>query len=331
MQRCRTTLFAILLLALMAVPSGAVWAQDGLSASEQAALDSARRAIDHFFTLDTYTVEHTQALTQQIGISLGGQSLQIDQQIAQQGTTVTERQPDNRYDNIASHLDQTLTQTLSTAGQTIQSLTVEQTFEMIVLDDRAYLRVQVSDPALADFFPEGWQDVTSGAGAFPGMELYNIDQLLNMGSTAFSAEMFEILLSATVRAETLEPETLDGVPIARYRLTLDPAQAFSGANAQMLRAMFNEAATPFDVDALIELIFTDDDTTYVLTLWVDDEAGVLHGYEVALEMDITIPGSMITDPTLSGAEMSLAQDSVATLSLVDLNEPVEITAPPLGE
>jgi len=85
------------------------------------------------------------------------------------------------------------------------------------------------------------------------------------------------------------------------------------------------------VDALIELIFTDDDTTYVLTLWVDDEAGVLHGYEVALEMDITIPSSMITDPTLSGAEMSLAQDSVATLSLVDLNEPVEIAVPPLGE
>jgi hypothetical protein len=322
-----------LLLALIAVPFGAARAQDGgFGAEEQAALDSARSAVETFFTAQTYTVSHTQSLAQQIAVSLGTEAITIDQTIDQQGTTTSERQPDNRFDNQTSTLDQTITQTLRGAqpGQE-QTLSLAQTLDMIVLDDRAYLRITTDDPQLAGFFPEGWVDITEGAEAFPGMELYDIEQLLASNSSEFSAEMFEALFGAVSEVELLESETVGDVTARRVRLVLDPVVAFSGEGSASLREMFNAAALPIDVDGLIEVIFTDEDTHYEITLLLGDEDGALYGYDVILDMDIAIPAELVTDPSLAGAQMSLAQQSVSTLRFSNLNEPADISAPPLEE
>ncbi|MCZ7536039.1 MAG: hypothetical protein M5T61_09010 [Acidimicrobiia bacterium] len=92
MRRALPAIFS-LLLALGALPAATLLAQDGLDAEARATLDTARRAIDGFFALDTFAIEHSQTLDQQIGISLGAESVTIDQRIEQRGTTVTERQP----------------------------------------------------------------------------------------------------------------------------------------------------------------------------------------------------------------------------------------------
>lgn len=319
-----------LLLALTALPAPMLLAQDGLDAEARAALDTARRAIDGFFALDTFTIEHTQTLDQQIGISLGAESVILDQRIEQQGTTVTERQPDSRFDNAASELDQVITQTLAGSGQE-QALTLAQQIDMVLLDERAYLHVTSDDPALTGFFPAGWRDVTHGAAEFPGMQLYDLDQLLRLSSSTFSAEIFAVLLGAVTGVETLAPDTLDGVTVTRTRLALDPAAAFTGASADALRAVFNAGALPLDVNGLLNLIFTDEDTRYEITLLLGADDAVLYGYDVFLSMEVAIPASLLTDPTLAGAEMSLAQQSVSTLRFANQNEPVTITAPELEE
>jgi len=319
-----------LLLALIAVPAGAAFAQDGFSPEQEAALESARRAVDDFFALETYTVEHTQALHQAIGVGAGEQTITIDQQIDQQGTTVIERQAGSQFDNQSSTVEQTVTQTLSgdEVGQE-QIVTLAQTLEMIVLDDRAYLRVASDNPQASAFFPEGWQDITESA--IPGMELYNMEQLLATTSAEFSAEMFDALFGAVTDIELLEPETINGAAVERVRLVIDPATALSGETSGALRDMFNTAAMPLDVEGLLDLIFTDEDTSYEITLFLgaDDEA--LYGYDIVLNMDVAIPGELVTDPSLAGAEMSLAQESVGTLRFTAQNEPAAISAPPLEE
>ncbi len=331
-MRRQLIVIGCLLLALIAAPLGAARAQDGLSPEQQGAVDSARRAVEGFFALDTYTVNHTQSMAQAINVSLAGEGITIDQQIDQQGATTTDRQGDNRFDNQSSTLDQTLTQTLRSAdGAQEQSVTVEQTLEMVVVDDRAYLRVSSEDPMLASAFPEGWHDITQGAEAFPGMEMYDIEQLLSTTSTAFTAEMFTVLFDAIAEVEMLEPETVDGMTAERVRLVLDPELAFSGEGAAGLREMFNSAALPLDVEGIIDLIFTDDDTYYEITLLFGADDETLYGYDVILNMDIDIPGEMVTDPSLAGAEMSLAQDSESSLRFTNLNEPAAISAPELEE
>lgn len=331
-MRRQLIVIGCLLLALIAAPAGAARAQDDFTPEQQAALESARRAVEGFFALETYTADHTQMIDQTIGVSLGAEAITIDQQIDQQGTTVTERQSDNRFDNQSSGLEQTIMQTLSGAlPEQEQSMTLAQTLEMIVVDDRAYLRVSSEDPMFAGIFPEGWQDITGGADAFPGMEMYDIEQLLNSTSTAFSEAMFDVLFDAVTEVELLDPETVDGATAERVRLVLDPATAFSGENSAALRDMFNSAALPLDVDGLIDLIFTDEDTTYEITLFLGDEDETLYGYDVILNMDIVIPGELVTDASLAGAEMSLTQDSVSTLRFTDLNEPAAISAPELEE
>lgn len=327
----RTLLIIVaLLLALTALPAPMLLAQDGLDAEARAALDTARRAIDGFFALDTFTIEHTQTLDQQIGIRLGAESVTLEQRIEQRGTTVTERQPDNRFDNATSVLNQVITQTLAGSGQK-QALTLAQQIDMILLDGRAYLQVTSDDPALTGFFPQGWRDVTNGAAEFPGMELYDLDQLLQFSNSTFSAEVFTVLLDAVTGVETLAPETLDGVTLTRTRLALDPAATFTGASASALRAIFNTGALPLDVNGLLDLIFTDEDTRYEITLLLGADDAVLYGYDVFLSMDVAIPASLLTDPTLAGAEMSLAQQSVSTLRFTNQSEPVTISAPELEE
>lgn len=329
MRRALPAIFS-LLLALSALPAATLLAQDGLDAEARATLDTARRAIDGFFALDTFAIEHSQTLDQQIGISLGAESVTIDQRIEQRGTTVTERQPGSRFDNATSALEQVITQTIAGGGQE-QSVTLAQGIDMILLDERAYLRVTSDDPALAGFFPDGWRDVTDGAEEFPGMEMYNLDQLLRFSSSTFSADVFAVLLDAVTEAETLAPETLGGVTVTRTRLALDPAAAFTGASADALAEMFNAGALPLDVEGMLDLIFTDEDTRYEITLLLGADGTVLYGYDVFLSMDIAIPASLLTDPTLAGAEMSLAQQSVSELRFTDQNEPVTISAPELEE
>lgn len=319
-----------LLAALIALPVGAAHAQGDLGADEQAALASARQAVADFFALDTYVTEHTQTLDQTIRVNLGAQAITIDQQIHQRGTTLTERQPESAHDNAASALDQTLTQTLSD-GQNEQSLAVDQTVEMVVLDDRAYLRISTADPQLASFYPEGWKDVTEGAGAFPGMELYDIDQLLSLSSTTFSAAMFDAFFDAVSDVETLAPETLDGMAVQRVHLVLDSAAALSGENARALSAIFSPGSLPLDASGILDLIFSDEDTRFEITLLLGADDGLLYGYDVRMNIDIDIPAGLLTDPSLAGAELSLTQESASALRFTNQNEPVVITAPALEE
>jgi hypothetical protein len=122
---------------------------------------------------------------------------------------------------------------------------------------------------------------------------------------------------------------VDERTVNTYRLMLDPPLALQGIGAGNLEGMFNAEQSPFDIAGFIELLFTDEDTRYIVDFSIFEDDQTLHNYTERMSTDVLIPSSLITDPSLQGAEMTLVQDVVQTFQPHDYGVPVSIQAPEL--
>ncbi|MBN1967259.1 MAG: hypothetical protein JW910_21580 [Anaerolineae bacterium] len=329
MQR-KLWVFSAVVLALaigVFVPAAA---QGDFTPEQQAALDDVRAAFLNFVGLNSYTADVIQDTDQDMTISMMGQSLRMVQTISADGTVLLARVEGAEYPNQSTTLNQTISQELTGMGQEQTTDLGPMVFDMIIADDRVYMQVGLP-PEMAGYAPEGWQDVTDGAEIFPGMGAYDINQMLDLGGSALEAEFVNTLLDAATDIEVLPEGAAFDVPTTRYRLTLDTRQAFESLGLADLSAMFNAEEMPFDIPAMIELIYTDEDTRYVLELVVGVDDQMLYEYTQIMHLDILIGADMMTDPTLAGAEMTLAQQVTTTLRPVGFDEPVTITAPELAQ
>jgi hypothetical protein len=318
---------AVIVLALGLMP---VAAQGGFTPDDQAALDDVQAAFEGLLAAETYTADLTQNLTQDIGVSFQGQQLALAQQVESSGTVQFQQAPANTFANRTLSLDQTVTQTLSGAGLDSEQLVIgPMTFEFIVFDDELYMRMDVPLD-MQGLVPEGWQVVTEGAEVFPGMGMYNMEQVTQMGGN-FDPEYLRALIAGVTAVELLEPETVEGQALNRYQLTLDPVQTLEALGAANLENMFNTGAVPFDVPALIDLIYNDEDTRHTIEVAIGADDGALHSYAESVWLDVEIAAEMLDDPSLAGAEMTLTQTMVQTLTLTGVDVPVEIAAPDLDE
>lgn len=316
-------LLIVVLLGTMLVP---VHAQDEFTPDQQAALDEVRAALEHLASVDTYTAAVLQQMDQTVTVSYEGETLELIQQIKSEGEVAVEYQPDNQYDNQQTDLVQDITQTISGIGQDQETEVGPMEFHLIVLDDRIYMQMQVP-PDLAGMMPEGWQDVTGGADMFPGMGMFNIEGLLDLGSN-FTQSYVDGLLASVVSIETLESEA-EGEN--RYRLDLDGRTLLDTVGIDSLSQMFNTEEMPFDVPGLIDLMFSDEDTRFSLEITVNASDQTLIEYAERNTIDIAITADLITDPTLQGADMSLQQEQLKVLIPCQFNEPLAITAPELAD
>ncbi len=175
----------------------------------------------------------------------------------------------------------------------------------------------------------GWHDVTDGAESFPGLALFDLQGLLEIGET-FGPDYLINLFGAVTSVEIQEPETIEGRDVNYYRLALDPALALQGIGAGNLEGMFNAEQSPFDIAGFIELMYSDEDTAYTVNFAIYADDQTLYRYVEEMHTDILIPASLITDPSIQGAEMTLVQDVIQTLQPQDVNMPVSIEAPNLN-
>jgi hypothetical protein len=325
----RRTTVIITLLAVMLVWIAPVRAQDSFTSDEQAALDSVRAALESLTGAHTYTADITQKVDQNIGITYLGQALQMVQTMSSTGSLQFEDQPQNQYDNQSMTLTQNIVSSTSSATITNQTQTIGPLeTRLIVVDDHIYLRMDV--PAnLQSAIPHGWVDVTGGADAFPGMDMFNIKGMLELGSIA-GPEYADSLLKAVLAVDILEPETVDGRTANHYRLALDPKLALETVGAANLEQMFNADQSPFDVAGFIDLLFSDEDTHYDVDFLIFADDQTLHSVSVHMTIDVDIPSSLLTDPSLQGAEMSFKQDVVQITQISGIDVPVTIEVPELG-
>ncbi len=324
-MRRSTVIILLLIMALAWITP--VRAQEGFSPDEQAALDAVRAALESLAGADTYTADITQKVVQVIGVDYSGQSIQMDQSMSSAGSLQFEKMPDSQYDNQQMSVTQTIQSSMSGAQTLDQTIGPMET-QMIVVDDRIYLKIEAPEDLQA-FIPSGWHDVTEGADAFPGMEMLNIDSMVSLNPMA-EADYTDNLLKAVLTVVILEPETVDGRAANHYRLELDPKVALETIGAVNLEQMFNAEQTPFDMAGFIELIFNDEDTRYDVDVLIFADDQTFYSLSVHMTMDIDIPSDLLTDPSLQGAEMSFKQDVVQIVQISGTNVPVSIQAPELS-
>lgn len=319
----------IILLLIMALAwTAPVYAQEGFSPEEQTALDEVRAALETLTGADTYTADITQKTAQVIGVDYSGQSVLMDQTMATTGSLQFESKPDNQYDNQQVMMTQTVHSTM-TGAQNDDRIIGPIDTQIIVVDDHIYLRVEPPEDLQA-YYPSGWQDVTEGADAFPGMGMVNIDSMVSLGNVT-GLEYADNVLSAVQTVAVLEPESIGERIANHYRLELDPQQALETVGAANLEQMFDPDQSPFDVPKFIDLIFNDDDTRYDVDFLIFADDLTLYSISVHMTTDIDIPSEILTDPSLSEADMSFKQDVVQIVQISGIGVPVSIQAPELGQ
>jgi hypothetical protein len=298
-------------------------AQGGWTPDEQAALDEVQAALEDFQMVTTYSSSMTLMQSQTIGVAYQGQSLTIEQTIDGTGTLLLERAEDGALNQSIS-----IEETVSAQQTPGQSTTVgPMTVNMIGVDGRIYLQVE-GPPEVMAIFPSGWQDVTEGSDV-PGMNMFNMEAMF--GQESWFIQYPEALITAATAIEILTPETVAGQKINHYRLTVDAATFLNeSGGTEAYRTMFASEQMPFDLDALIERLFTDEDTTLWVDVSVGADDGLLYGYAGDFSADISA-GDLITDATLSGAELDMQQTTNTSVTVYDHNKPVDIQAPVIEE
>jgi hypothetical protein len=314
---------------LVGVPPTPVRAQDGPTAEEHALLEEVSAVLHGFEALDSYSAGLTYNVLQHINVSMGADSVQLVQTIEANGTAdVQQAVAPNQYDNQSIELTETVSQTMTGAtnqDQTIGPLGIG----LIVVDDHFYFRMEVPS-TLAGVIPTGWQDVTDGMDAYPGMSMFNVDSLMEMGGN-FPAGYMDALLNATIGVELTAEEMHAGRLESYFTLTLDPAKAFKGIGAGMFESMFNANTLPIDIGKFAEAIFTDEDTTYQIEIMMGREDQQLYALTATVYFDVEIGPDILTDPSMKGMEMTMSQSTQQMTLLLGYNEPLTITAPELGE
>jgi hypothetical protein len=323
----RSTVIILLLIMALAWVAPVV-AQEGFSPEEQTALDEVRAALESLTGANTYTADITQKTVQVISIDYSGQSLLMDQTMTTTGSLQYESMHDNQYDNQQVQMTQTVQSTMTGAQNADQTIGPIDT-QIIVVDDHIYLRVEPPEDLQA-YYPRGWQDVTGGADAFPGMGMFNIDSIVSLGNIT-GPEYAEGVISAVRTVVVLEPETVGARTANHYRLGLDPRQALETVGAANVEQMFNADQSPFDVPKFIELLFNDEDTRYNVDVLIFADDQTLYSVSAHMTIDLTIPPGLLTDPSLSGADMSFKQDVVQIVQISGTDVPVSIQAPELGQ
>jgi hypothetical protein len=329
----RRYLFTILLAALVMLgglaPAGAQDGDGNGDGDTPPELAEVSAALESFLALESYAASLSQQVDQTMTLAYLDQTATMTQTINTEGTTSLQKVAANTYPNQQSILNQTIEQDMSGMGVADQT-TIAMTIEMIVVDDEIYMKLEVPDD-MQGFVPEGWQDVTGGASAFPGMEMFDIDQLLAYGSVTMSDAYLDALVGSVDEVENLGEDTLGDTTVTRYRMTVAPAVAFNAGGVFDVQDMFRQSAMPFDIPALIDSIVQDEDTTFSLEVAIGVDDQMLYEITTGMTLDIAIGDELITDPALEGAEMTLAQTVSQTQVLSGFDEPVAITAPDVAE
>ncbi|NDJ75456.1 MAG: hypothetical protein GYB65_04280 [Chloroflexi bacterium] len=319
----------MLLLILLAGALAPVSAQDGdgLSDVELAMLEEVRAALDGYLASETYTATLTQTLNQTMTINFQGQTITLTQAVIGTGGTQFQRAPENVYDNQQTVITQVIEQTLTGLGQNNTGSTSLEV-ELRVVDDAIYMRM--TDPTdQLGVLPEGWQNITQDASAFPGLDLINVDEMMGF-STAMSRNTDSgAILAAVTAVDDLGEDTAGNVPVQRYRLTLSVAEAVDALGMDNIENMFSAADMPFDVEGLLAAMYDGENTSFNIDVAISTQDQTLVEFTQLMVTDMEIGPELILDPALAGATMTLVQDYEVTYT-IDYAAPVEILVPDLS-
>jgi len=298
---------ALLLLVLMVgVVVGGVSAQeDTISEDELDLIDYVAEAFDNMSDLETVSTEADQTIEQTI--EAAGQT--IEQTIVQTVTGVT-----IFGDDLA--LESTVVQEITTVAG-FQNITVDMTMDMIALNESLWVRVRDVSAIVANQFPSGWVDLADNPTAIPGMEMFDIDQMLQQTNSALNYPITAESVSSIVEADGDE---IDGQAMRVFEIAIDWEGFIASDEFEIIRSMFNPGVGNVDVDAMMEQMF--EGATIELVVFIGEDDELVHQVDIVMNIDAAI------EDVIPGVDtMDMVQDLVGSYRYFDFNVQVEIETP----
>jgi len=296
----------LLLIFVFALFTGVINAQeDDLTEDDLENIEFVATAFANMAELESMTSAGTQLVDQ----TIEAQGQEVIQVIEQDVTSDIILGDDPAFSS-------TVIQTLNTQIG-LQSLEVEMTMDMISLENNVWVRVRDASREVAAQFPSGWINVAQNPNRIPGMELLNIEQMLQ---TTNSALNYPITADAISRITELESEERDEQTLRVFEIELDWEGFIESDEFELIRDMFNPGATPVNVDAMMEQMFNGAVISMVVYIGEDDNLvyQVDQTMNIDAEIENMLPGVRIID---------MRQDMTGSFTYANFNNVAEITAP----
>lgn len=309
-MRLRVGVIGVLLAVLVVFPAVA---QDGLSAEELALLETLQSVTDNFLASGSYHAQGNQTIEQQIKVAANNVETTIDQTILQDisGMIVVGEA------HAAIRIEQDIL--TSAPGQPAQEM--HQVMELIIVDDGLYMRAVEAFPEdIAQLLPKDWINIAEDPSAFPGGELIQADQYINIFSTPGS---YGLNAETIDRITELESEEIDGVTYRVIEVEFNTEALFNSGELEQMLGAFDMSQLGVDMEMLLQAM--SETAVISSTFWIGPDDMI---YQSGAEMSFSAElGNFIT-----GIDNAVIDQTVNTIfTFSDFGEEFEITAPETGE
>jgi hypothetical protein len=304
------SIVGLLLLAIILPLALPVHAQDkNFSPEEEALIADVQAAIDALFAIGTFQGRTESLITQIIGTSASGQSIELNQIIEQNSDMQVVVGEDAGISQSHGVMTQDLAMTGNLPGLD-QNISME--LETVFIDGQFYMRMNDGPPEMSTVFPDGWfrpEELN-----IPGFDFSALGNL--SGREALS--IYDVSPDTVSAIEEREGTTIDGQAMRVISLVFDADILFEIAG---LDSLFDPAAMGLGEDFFNDM-FEAAIFEYIIYIGVDD--GIPHRIDV-----VNIITDMETE--VQGQTISLTQDSNSTVTYFGFGEPVDIPIPDIAE
>lgn len=309
-MKLKGLILLILISALLIVPVAS--AQDTLSADEVELLEFVAAAYSNMEALTGYSMQGSQATSQNITSTVGQTEVAIVQVIDQDLRGSIEFLGDGE---AATQVE--VIQNIQMDMPNQPQIVVDMTMEFIVVDGVAYVEVRdVAPAAVAASFPRGWINLNKDASSIPGMELLNSDQFAGMMTSPFVYNLTETTVTGITE---LDSEEIDGQSMRVFVVVVDVKALLEDEAVAEAMGLFNFEQLGVDMEKVLEAF--GEDSSMKLTVWIGIDDNFVH------RIDAEQRALLDFGPEVIGQAMTIDQTIGMSMSIANFNESFGITAP----
>jgi hypothetical protein len=301
----------LLLMIVMTLAAGIpVFAQgNAFTDDEQAAMDAVSGAMDAVLAADSYHVNTEQYISQQIEVSVGKETFNLDNGISQTSYFQMIKTAAG-YDSVGT-IDQIINTEVSG-----EATNISLSLKMVMLDNNIYLRVIGDAGELASMLPQGWVNLSedSSARSNPFFSSFDPDAITQLSSLRIPFDETTI-----TGIEVLDRAEIDGQTMDVFQVEFDPQTFIDSGVLGTLGQSITSQFTAEETEQLLEDMFRDAQLGYTMYIGQD---GLLHQLDSALVIDTTLE--------IQGFSVPLVMTMNSSAFFSRFNEPVTIKEPVVG-
>lgn len=306
-------IFVVALISLLALATFPAFAQDGdgLSAEQQALLETVATAQQNFLNVNSYRMFGTQTTTQDIVSGVGIRAVEINQMLEQTLNAEAVRS-ENGYNSFQT-LNQVITQDITGQGSPSEFF---MDMEFVIVDGEFYLRFtrvpRDIEAEVQAVFPEDWITLED-ASDLAGLDALNLETLTETATSAVPT--YEWNADNVLDIEEIDAEPVGDVEVRAFSLTINTQTAL----ADSVQAMLNLEG--IDADTIGQML---DSAVVNVTVYVGVEDSLIYRVDSQISLDFAAEAG-----TLGPDAITLDQTTESSFNFSDFNEDITITTPDL--